>query len=66
MIALYYYLRVIVFLYMKEPTREVPVFESKGAVAVLCIALAAVLVLGLFPDTYVEMARRSLESLALR
>lgn len=66
MIALYYYLRVIVFLYMKEPTREVPVFESKGAVAVLCIALAAVLVLGLCPDTYVEMARRSLESLALR
>ncbi len=41
MIALYYYLRVIVFLYMKEPTREVPVYESKGAVAVLCIALVA-------------------------
>jgi NADH-quinone oxidoreductase subunit N len=66
MIALYYYLRVIVFLYMKEPTREVPAFESKGAVAVMVIALAAVLVLGLFPDGYVEMARRSVESLALK
>jgi len=66
MIALYYYLRVIVFLYMKEPAREVPVYESKSAVAVLAIALAAVLVLGLFPDDYLQMAQRSLSSLTLR
>lgn len=66
MIALYYYLRVIVFLYMKEPSREVPISESKGAVAVMIVALVALLVLGLFPDGTVEAARRSLESLALR
>ncbi len=66
MIALYYYLRVIVFLYMKEPSREVPIYESKGAVAVMVFAMVALLVLGIFPDTYIEAAKRSLESLALR
>ena len=63
MIALYYYLRVIVFLYMKEPTREVPVFNSNGAIAVLAVSLAIVIALGVFPDEYIELARRSFASL---
>jgi NADH-quinone oxidoreductase subunit N len=63
MIALYYYLRLVVFLYMKDATREVPIIGNAGATAVLVISLALVLVLGVFPDDYLEMARRSLLSL---
>jgi NADH-quinone oxidoreductase subunit N len=63
MIALYYYLRLVVFLYMKEATREVPIIGSAGATAVLVISLGLVLILGVFPDDYLEMARRSLLSL---
>lgn len=63
MIALYYYLRVIVSLYMKEPTREVPMFTSHSVTLVLVISLALVVVLGVFPDEYLEMARNSLLSL---
>ena len=63
MIALYYYLRVIVFLYMKEPTRETPMFSSHSITIVLVISLALVILLGVFPDDYLEMARSSLLSL---
>ncbi|MFN3197620.1 MAG: NADH-quinone oxidoreductase subunit N [Bradymonadia bacterium] len=63
MIALYYYLRVIVFLYMKPATREVPMFTSHSVTAVLVISLALVVILGVFPDDYLEMARSSLLSL---
>jgi len=64
MIALYYYLRVIVFLYMKAPAREVPVFESRGVTAALVLSLAATLVLGVFPNRALDMARQSIASLA--
>lgn len=63
MIALYYYLRLVIFLYMKEPAREVPIFGSASATAVLVVSLGLVLVLGVFPDDYLELARRSLLSL---
>ena len=63
MIGVYYYARVIVFLYMKEPTREIPVFQSSAAMAVLAISMVLVLLLGVFPDDYLELARRSLLSL---
>jgi NADH-quinone oxidoreductase subunit N len=63
MIALYYYLRVIVFMYMKEPTREVPVFSSRGVTAALAASLVATVALGVMPSRAVEMARRSVASL---
>jgi hypothetical protein len=63
MIALYYYLRVIVFLYMKEPTREVPVFESRGVTVALALSLTATVALGVMPSRAVDMARRSMASL---
>lgn len=62
MIALYYYIRVMVFLYMKEATREVPIFGSAGATAVMVISVALVLVMGVFPDDYLQLARRTLFS----
>ena len=63
MIGLYYYLRVLVFLYMKEPTREVPVYSSRGATTVGLISLALVFLLGLFPGGLLTMAQRGIGSL---
>jgi NADH-quinone oxidoreductase subunit N len=56
----YYYLRVLVFMYMREPEPGAPVatpMKSGMVAAALVIAAGFVLAIGLFPDTLLEMAR---------
>ncbi|MGC9328709.1 MAG: hypothetical protein ACP5I1_13825, partial [Candidatus Hinthialibacter sp.] len=51
LLSFYYYLRVVVFMYMHEPQKEVefdPVSPSSGIAAGL--AAAGVLVLGVYPN----------------
>ena len=49
-ISAYYYLRIIVYMYMREPAENAPVvrLQAAGTVAV-ALAAAATLYLGLFP-----------------
>jgi NADH-quinone oxidoreductase subunit N len=59
-ISVYYYLRVIVIMYMTEPTEEharVPVPLSTAVV--LSLALYGIFQLGIFPDLLLNLARRS-------
>jgi NADH-quinone oxidoreductase subunit N len=56
----YYYLRVMVFMYMREPEPGAPVatpMKSGMVASALVIAAAFVIVIGLFPDTLLNMAR---------
>jgi NADH-quinone oxidoreductase subunit N len=56
----YYYLRVLVFMYMREPEPGAPVatpMKSGMVASALVIAAAFVIVIGLFPDTLLTMAR---------
>lgn len=58
-IGAYYYLKVIVFMYMKEPKPGAPFavpMKSGYVVAALIIAALFVLGLGLFPDTALQAA----------
>jgi NADH-quinone oxidoreductase subunit N len=56
----YYYLRVMVFMYMREPEAGAPIatpMKSGMVASALVIAAAFVIVIGLFPDTLLTMAQ---------
>jgi NADH-quinone oxidoreductase subunit N len=59
LIGAYYYLRVIVFMYMREPAPGAPIavpMRSGYVAGALVIAAILVLALGLMPGTSLEMA----------
>jgi NADH-quinone oxidoreductase subunit N len=58
-IAAYYYLRVLVYMYMREPAAGAPVavpMRSGYVAAALLVSAVLVLVLGLTPTRYLDMA----------
>ena len=64
-ISLYYYLRLVVFMYLKkETTGSEPVADGSLAM-VLGVAVAATLVLGVYPRLLFELAELSAQSLGL-
>jgi NADH-quinone oxidoreductase subunit N len=63
-IASYYYLRVIVFMYMREPRQEVPVTPIPAGLGLaLVLSLAATIYLGILPNRVLEYAGRSVDLL---
>jgi len=59
-IGAYYYLKVLVYMYMREPKVDAPVavpMKSGMAVAALVIAAVFVLLLGCFPDRFLTIAQ---------
>ena len=60
-ISVYYYLRITVIMYMKEPAREfVPLTISPLMVAAIVISVVGTLQLGIFPSKVMEIAQRSI------
>jgi NADH-quinone oxidoreductase subunit N len=60
-ISVYYYLRVIVVMYMKEPAEEyIPIAVSPGTAAVLVLTTVGILQLGIYPDFVISLARNSI------
>ena len=63
-VAAYYYLRLIVFMYMREPREEAPVSPIPAGLGVaLALSLAATIYLGVLPGRVLEYAGRSVELL---
>jgi len=59
-VASYYYLRVIVVMYMREPREEVPVSRVPlGLGAALAISLVATIYLGILPGRLLEYASKT-------
>jgi len=59
-IGAYYYLRVIVAMYMREPKRTFSTEKiPAGVAAVLTLAVAGILYLGLFPNRIMELASQA-------
>jgi NADH-quinone oxidoreductase subunit N len=61
-IGAYYYLRVLVYMYMREPAAGAPVavpMRSGYVTAALIVSAVFVLVLGLMPSKYIEVAVRA-------
>src|SRR5579872_3705823 len=63
-VASYYYLRLIVFMYMREPRGEVPVMPVPAGVGTaLAISLGATIYLGVLPGRVLDYASRSVGEL---
>ncbi len=59
-IAAYYYLRVIVFMYMREPRDEAPVSAVPAGLAIaLALSLAATIYMGVLPGRVLDYAGQS-------
>jgi len=59
-IAAYYYLRIIVFMYMREPRTEAPVTPIPAALGVaLAVSVVATIYLGILPGRVLEYAGRT-------
>ncbi len=66
LVSVYYYLRVIVFMYMREPTREVDInLENPALFLVLFLCLYGVLQLGIFPGNVLIIIKQAVSSIAL-
>lgn len=62
--AAFYYLRVVVYMYMRDPEDEPAALDgSPVTAATLVIAVAGVLLLGLFPEPVLNVLRTSVGSL---
>ena len=62
-ISLYYYVRVIVFMWFKEEALGSPIVVSPAMAVALTVSLAGAVVLGLYPGPLFELAELSAQSL---
>jgi len=63
-VSAYYYLRVVVAMYMREPQRDVSwPSPSPAASLALAVSVAVVLALGVYPAPVLELCRRAAQSL---
>jgi len=61
-LSLYYYLRVIMYMYVREPAGG-KIIEPKGYVLAMVVALVVVLWIGVFPQAFVDFAYSAAEVL---
>jgi NADH-quinone oxidoreductase subunit N len=63
-VAAYYYLRVLIYMYFREPAKELALDSfSPAAVLAVIISVWGVLHLGILPSTVLALARRSIQFL---
>lgn len=64
LVSVFYYLRIIVYMYMKEPSKEIEIYaENPALFLVLFLCLYGVLQLGLFPGNILILVRQAVSSL---
>jgi NADH-quinone oxidoreductase subunit N len=63
-VGAYYYLRIIVVMYMREPRKEVPVAPIPWGLGVaLAVSVLATIYLGIFPNRVLQYAQNSAQAL---
>ncbi|MCK4264255.1 MAG: NADH-quinone oxidoreductase subunit N, partial [Candidatus Aminicenantes bacterium] len=64
LISVFYYLRIIVYMYMKEPSYEVDInIDNPGLFLVLFLCLYGVLQLGIFPGNVLILIKQAVTAL---
>jgi NADH-quinone oxidoreductase subunit N len=59
-VAAYYYLRVLMYMYFKEPVKEIGRIDlSAGYVVVMLVSVAALIYMGIFPRDFLLMAQKA-------
>jgi len=56
-ISAYFYLRIVMLMYMKEPKAEIALSTSASTGLALAVTAVAVILIGVFPSGIIEMAR---------
>jgi NADH-quinone oxidoreductase subunit N len=64
-ISLYYYIRIVVFMYLKPPAGGSPVTTSPSLGFALAVMVIATLVLGVYPRLLFELAEMSARTLGV-
>jgi NADH-quinone oxidoreductase subunit N len=59
-ISAYFYLRIVMYMYMKEPKVEVKLTTSPSTGFALAVTTAAVLLIGVLPSFLIDFARASI------
>jgi NADH-quinone oxidoreductase subunit N len=60
-ISAYFYLRIVMFMYMRDPKTTVTLTTSFSSGVVLAVTTVAVLVIGVFPTALVEFAKAAVK-----
>jgi len=58
-VALYYYFRIVVVMFMKRPLDEVPFASSVGLRVAMGVTLAMTLLIGVYPQPFIVIAREA-------
>ncbi|MGO8793157.1 MAG: NADH-quinone oxidoreductase subunit N [Terriglobia bacterium] len=58
-VALYYYFRIVVAMFMKRPLDEVPLATSLGLRVALAVTLVMTLAIGIYPQPIITIAREA-------
>jgi NADH-quinone oxidoreductase subunit N len=59
-ISAFFYLRVVMYMYMHDPEKEVEISMAPGLSAALLLSVIGVLMLGILPGSVIELAGRSI------
>lgn len=66
LISVFYYLRIVVYMYMREPSREIAInLENPALFLVIFLCLYGVLQLGIFPGNILIIIKEAINSLPL-
>ena len=58
-VGIYYYMRIVVAMFISDATEKTGLELSPGVVCVLAITIAFTLLIGLYPDPFIAMARQA-------
>jgi NADH-quinone oxidoreductase subunit N len=58
-ISIYFYLRIVVAMFMREATEKTGLTYSPGLLTVLAVAIIFTMVIGLYPDPFIALARQA-------
>ena len=58
-VSIYFYLRIVVSMFMREPTERTGLVFAPGLNMALGVAIFFTMVIGLYPDPFIALARRA-------
>jgi NADH-quinone oxidoreductase subunit N len=58
-VSIYFYLRIVVAMFMREPTEKTGLVYSPGLIAALGVAFVFTILIGVYPDPFISMARQA-------
>jgi NADH-quinone oxidoreductase subunit N len=58
-ISIYFYLRIVVAMFMRDATEKTGLTYSPGLPTVLAVAIIFSMAIGLYPDPFINMAARA-------